>query len=81
MVELACDESFQASDDALFRQAFGGPAFHVGDGGRVPAHADDDDTVEGGVGLAVPATVEAVWPVGLARLCGDRADAAEFGER
>ena len=43
------------------------------------AHPDDDDAVEGGVGLPVAAAVEPV-PVVLPR-GGDRAGAAQFRER
>lgn len=81
MVELSCDESFQASDDVPFGEAFGGSSLHVGDGGWVPSHADDDHAVEGGVGLAVSTAVEAVTAAGFAGTCGYRAGAAQFGER
>lgn len=47
VVELSGDVSFQASDDVFLGEALGGSSFHVGDGGWVPAHADDDDPVRG----------------------------------
>ena len=66
LVGLAGDEAFEAADDVFFGEALGGAAGDVVDGGLVKSHAHDDDSVEGCVGLAVAAAVEAV-PVGLAR--------------
>jgi hypothetical protein len=47
--------------------------------GWVPAHADDDDPVEGGVGLVVAAPVEAVPSAGFAGSGRDGAGATQFG--
>src|SRR5450631_3528329 len=46
----------------------------------MPAHADDDRSVQGSVRLAVPATVEPVSTVGPARASRDRTGAAELGQ-
>lgn len=43
-----------------FRQSFFGSSGDVVDGGLVPAHADDDGSVERGVGLPDAAAVESV---------------------
>ena len=77
MVDLSGDESFEAADDLAFGEAFGSSALHVGDGRRVPSHADDHDSVERRVRLAVAAVIESMTAVGLARSCGNRAGAAE----
>src|SRR3712207_7121051 len=66
----------------LFRSLvlpFGRAAPDVVDGGPVGAHAHDDDAVEGGIGLPVPAAVQPV-PAGHAAGCRDRAGAAELGQ-
>src|SRR3712207_7892343 len=66
----------------LFRSLalpLGRAAPDVVDGGLVGAHPHDDDAVEGGIGLPVPAAVQPV-PAGLAAGCRDRAGAAELGE-
>ena len=64
LVDLACEEPFEAADDVFFGEAFCGAAGDVVDGGLVESHADDGYSVEGCVGLAVSASVEAV-PAGL----------------
>ncbi len=74
--DLACDEALETADDLLLGETFGGAALDVGDGGFVPPHAHDHGPVERGVGLSVPAAVEAVSAVGLARTGRDRAGAA-----
>jgi len=67
VVDLACDVAFEASDDFAFAESVCGSSFHVRDRGFVvAAETDHDDGPEGGVGLAVPGTVESV-AVGLAR--------------
>ncbi len=75
-VDLAGDVSLQAADDLLLGQAFFAAPVRVGAGGRVRAHAGDDDPPQGVVGLAVPAAVEAV-PAGLSRGGRDRGDCAQ----
>src|SRR5690606_27123077 len=65
VVELAGDVALEAPDDLLFGQAVLGASFGVGAGAGVPAQAAQHDAVEGGVGVAVAAAVEAV-PVGAA---------------
>src|SRR5690606_19375637 len=60
LVELAGDVAFEAADDLLLGLALLGASFHVGAGAGVPAQAAEHDPVEGGVGLAVAASVQAV---------------------
>ena len=60
LVDLAGEESFEAADDVFFCEAFGGAASDVVDGGLVESHSYDGDSVEGCVGLSVPASVEAM---------------------
>lgn len=64
LVDLACEESFEAADDVFIGEAFGGAASDIVDGGLVESHAHDDSAVERGVGLAVPAAVQAVPAAG-----------------
>jgi len=59
-VDLSGDVALQAADDLRLGQALGGAPLDVGSGGRMVAHADDHDAVQGGVGLAVTAAVQAV---------------------
>ena len=59
-VDLAGDVAFQGADDLGFGQSLGGAPLDVGAGGGMVAHADQYDAVQGGVCLAVAATVEAV---------------------
>lgn len=53
---------FQCDERAgvFLRQALGGTAATVADGRLVPAHADDRDPVERGVGLPVASAQQAV---------------------
>ena len=81
LVDLACEESFEAADDVFLGEAFGGAAGGVVDGGLVEAHAHDGGPVERGVGLSVSAAVQAVPAAGHSRAGGDRAGAAELRER
>jgi hypothetical protein len=60
VVDLAGEGSFEAADDFLFGFSLGEAAGHVLAGGLVVSEADDDDPVEGGVGLAVASSVEPV---------------------
>src|SRR4051794_9561358 len=79
--DVAGQEPFEAADDFALRESFGGAPVDVVDGGLVPAHADDDGAVEGGVGLPVASSVEAVPSVGLAGAGRDGAGAAHLRER
>ncbi len=73
--DLTCDEALEAADDLPLAFSFGGAALEVAERGLVSAHTHDHDTVEGGVGLAVPAAVEPM-PAGLAARGRDWAGAA-----
>src|SRR3990170_4155101 len=64
VVDAAGEGSFEAADDLFFGSALGEAAGHVVAGGLVVLEADDDDAVEGGVGLAVSSPVEAVSLLG-----------------
>src|SRR5450755_84901 len=59
-VGLAGDVTLEAADDLRLGLTFGCAAFDVGAGGRVGAHAGEDDAPQGVVGLAVAARVEPV---------------------
>src|SRR5580692_6675709 len=78
-VDLAGHVTLEAADDFWFGLALLGAAGGVFLGGFVVAEADDDDAVEGGVGLAVPAAVEAVTD-GFAGGGRDGRGPAEHGE-
>ena len=60
LVDLSRKEAFQASDDLAFGPAIGGASGDVVAGWLVESHADDDGSIEGGVGLSVAASIEAV---------------------
>src|SRR5690242_369289 len=79
VVDLAGDIAFEAAEDVSFGQTFGGAAGDVVAGALVVAHADQDDGVQGAVGGAVTAAVEAV-AVSASRGCGDGGDAGQMGE-
>ena len=64
LVDLAREETFEAPDDLTFGAAVGRTSHNVVDRWLVVPHADDDRPIEGGVGLAVTAPVEAVPPSG-----------------
>ena len=53
LVDLSRKEAFQASDDLAFSPAIGGASGDVVAGWLVESHADDDGSIEGGVGLWV----------------------------
>ena len=78
-VDFAGHVALQAAHDLTLGQPFLGSARDVGSGSLVGAHSAHDDHVQGGVGLAVAATVETV-ALRLPTRCGDRADAAHHGE-
>ena len=51
--DLSRKEAFTASDDLAFGPAIGGASGDVVAGWLVESHADDDGSIEGGVGLWV----------------------------
>ena len=77
LVDLSRKEAFQASDDLAFSPAIGGASGDVVAGWLVESHADDDGSIEGGVGLSVAASIEAVPAGGHPGRGRDRARAAE----
>ena len=80
LVDLSRKEAFQAPDDLAFGSAIGGASGDVVAGGLVESHADDDGAIEGGVGVAVAASIEAVPAGGHPGRGRDRARAAELRE-
>ena len=64
LVDLAREETVEAPDDLTFGATVGRTSHNVVDRWLVVPHADDDRPLEGGVGLAVTAPVEAVPPSG-----------------
>ena len=60
LVDLAGEEAFEAPDDLAFGPAASSPSCDVVDGRLVESHADDDGSIEGGVGLSVATPIEAV---------------------
>ena len=70
MVDLSRKEAVKASDDLAFGPAIGGASGDVVAGWLVESHADDDGSIEGGVGLSVAASIEAVPAGGPARQNG-----------
>ena len=81
LVDLSRKEAFQAPDDLAFGSALGGASGDVVAGGLVESHADDDGAREGGVAVAVAASIEAVPAGGHPGRGRDRARAAELRER
>ena len=80
LVDLAREETFEAPDDLTFGAAVGRTSHNVVDRWLVVPHADDDRPIEGGVGLAVTAPVEAVPPSGPPGRGGDGTRATELRE-
>ena len=76
---LTCHEALEAADDLGLALPFYGAPLDVVEGGLVSAHADDDYSVEGGVGLSIAAAVEAMAG-SLATGGRDRAGAAQLGQ-
>ena len=60
LVEFTSKEAFEASNDLALGPAIGGAACDVVDGRLVEPHPDDVGSIEGGVGLAVAAPIQAV---------------------
>ena len=79
-VRLTGDEPFDAADDLELALALAGLPGGVVPGGLVVSQADDGDAVQRHVALPVAAFIEPV-PVRPAAGRGQRACAAEFGER
>ena len=80
LVDLSRKEAFEAPDDLAFGSAIGGASGDVVAGGLVESHADDDGAIEGGVSVAVAASIEAVPAGGHPGRGRDRARAAELRE-
>ena len=80
LVDLSRKEAFQASDDLAFGPAIGGASGDVVAGWLVESHADDDGSIEGGVGVSVAASIEAVPAGGHPGRGRDRTRTAERRE-
>ena len=68
LVDLSRKEAFKASDDLAFGPAIGGASGDVVAGWLVESHADDDGSIEGGVGLWVANYYSARNPLRLSSL-------------
>jgi hypothetical protein len=51
-VDLTRHVPLQTPDDVVLQEALLGASDNVGDGGLMPLHADNDDPIQGGIGLA-----------------------------
>ena len=80
LVDLPREEAFQKPDDFACGPAVCRASSHIGGGRRMVPHADDDGSMEGGVGLSVAAAVEAMAAGGHPRRSGDGTRAAELRE-
>ena len=80
LVDLSREEAFEAPDDIAFGPAASSPSCDVVDGRLVESHADDDGSIEGGVGLSVATPIEAVPAGGHPGRGRDRTRAAELRE-
>ena len=69
LAEFTGKEAFEASNDLALGPAISGAACDVVDGRLVELHPDDDGSIEGGVGLAVAAPIQAVPASGPRRCC------------
>ena len=76
LVEFTGKEAFEASNDLALGPAISGAACDIVDGRLVKPHPDDDGSIEGGVGLAVAAPIQAVPASGPPRGGRDRTRAA-----
>ena len=79
--DLSRKEAFQASDDLACGPAIGGASGDVVAGWLVESHADDDGSIERGVGLSVAASIEAVPAGGPPGRGRDRTGATQLRER
>ena len=80
LVDLASEETFQAPDDLSLGSAVRRAACDVINGRLMVPHADDDGSIEGGVGVSVAASIEAVPAGGHPGRGRDRTRAAELRE-
>ena len=80
LVDLASEKTFQAPDDLPFGSAGRRAACDVINGRLMVPHADDDGSIEGGVGVSVAASIEAVPAGGPPGRGRDRTRAAELRE-
>ena len=80
LVDLASEKTFQAPDDLPFGSAVRRAACDVINGRLMVPHADDDGSIEGGVGVSVAAAVEAVAAGGHPGRGRDGTRAAELRE-
>ena len=60
LIDLAGEKTFQAPDDLPFGSAVCRAACDAINGRLMVPHADDDGSMEGGVGVSVAASIEAV---------------------
>ena len=81
LVDLSRKEAFQASDDLAFGPAIGGASGDVVAGWLVESHADDDGSIEGGVGVSVTAPIEPMPAGGSPGRGRDRTGATQLRER
>ena len=80
LVDLAGEEAFEAPDDIAFGPAASSPSCDVVDGRLVESHADDDGSIEGGVGLSVSNSSSGRrWKLDHAPAVGDPTHMVEFG--
>ena len=80
LVDLASEETFQAPDDLSRGSAVRRAACDVINGRLMVPHADDDGSIEGGVGVSVAASIEAVPAGGHPGRGRDRTRVAELRE-
>ena len=81
LVDLSRKEAFKASDDLAFGPAIGGASGDVVAGWLVESHADDDGSIEGGVGVSVTAPIEPMPAGGSPGRGRDRTGATQLRER
>ena len=80
LVDFASEKTFQAPDDLPFGSAVRRAACDVINGRLMVPHADDDGSIEGGVGVSVAASIEAVPAGGHPGRGRDRTRAAALRE-
>ena len=80
LVDFASEKTFQAPDDLPFGSAVRRAACDVINGRLMVPHADDDGSIEGGVGVSMAASIEAVPAGGHPGRGRDRTRAAELRE-
>ena len=77
LIEFTGKEAFEASNDLALGPAISGAACDVVDGRLMELHPDDDGSIEGGVGPAVAAPIQAMPASGHPRGGRDQTRAAE----